>query len=341
MAVMTDKPLSWLSGALPRLAAFLVSVNLFAACAPMWDWVTPRVPREWTALVNEIRAFEQRIGFTTTGNFVGFTEEKGRYTFCGHASPLNLPYSYEDPAIRWHAKLTETECRVLADGADVYYGKVEAVGEDGTPVTPELISSKLSRFLYLIIHEDCHDQFDFPYGIEEALCNLIAYKAMEAFGQERFGSSVRADWAVRRYASLESQRTRETIARYEELATLYARYERNEVSEDALMRERAGIFSKALRSLPWKKGAMSNVRLASDMTYSRHYPFLESMYDALGRDLPETVAFFKEVDRMKPSPAAVMRRYGLATEESVEFIRAYEAAVVQAIGEALAERQRR
>jgi hypothetical protein len=306
----------------------------------MVDWVTPRVPREWAALVDEVRAFEQRIGFAATNNFAGFTEEKGRYTFCGHASPLNLPYSYEDPAIRWHAKLTENECRLLADGGDVYYGKVEAVGEDGAPVTPELISSRLARFLYLIIHEDCHDQFDFPYGIEEALCNLIAYKAMEAFGQERFTSSVRAHWAVRRYASLESQRTRETIAQYEALATLYARYERNELSMDALMGERAGLFSKAQRSLIWRGGPMSNVSLASDMTYSRHYPFLESVFDALGRDLPKTVAFFKRVDATKPGPAAVMQRHGLATEESVEFIRAYEAALVETIKSGLARRER-
>ena len=71
------------------------------------------------------------------------------------------------------------------------------------------------------------------------------------------------------------------------------------------------------------------------MTYSRHYPFLESVLDALGRDLALTVAFFKHVDRIKPSHAAVMKQHGIDIENSVEFIRAYEAAVVETIKRAL------
>jgi putative aminopeptidase len=323
-----------------RGAAFALIAALVAGCAPVLELLTPRAPKEWATLVDDIRAFERRIGFAPTNNFVSFTEERGGFPFCGHASRFSLPYSYEDPAIQWRDSLTAEECRAQAGGADVYFGILEALGEVGTPVTPEMAASKIDRFLYLVIHEDCHDQFDLPTGIEEALCNLVAYKAMAAFSAERLASSARANWAVHRYASLESQRTRATIVHYEQLATVYARYERREMSHDALMRERARILRAAARDLAWKRGPLTNVGLASDMTYSRHYPFLESVFEALGGNLAKTVAFFKHVDRLKPSRAAIMEQQGIASEESVDFLRAYETAVIETARKALAETQR-
>ena len=326
------------SNAIFRLPVLAFFTFLIAGCAPLGDFFLPApgAPGEWAAFVDDVRAFERRIGFEATDNFLELTDEYQAFPFCGYASQLMLPYSYEDPAIQWRDSVTEQDCRTLADGADVFFGKVEALGESGTPVTPAMITSKLERFLYLVIHEDCHDQFELPYGVEEALCNLITYKAMAAFSEEKFGAQAREDRAIRRYANAESERTRATIVHYDQLATLYARYERKEVTEYALMRERAMILSKARRALSWKKGLLNNVGLASDMTYSRHYPFLESVFDALGRDLARTVAFFKHVDRIKPSRAAVTKQHGIATEDSAEFLRAYEAAVVETIKKALA-----
>ena len=63
--------------------------------------------------------------------------------------------------------------------------------------------------------------------------------------------------------------------------------------------------------------------------------------DALGRVLARTVAFFRRVDAIKPSPNEVMKKRGIASHDSVEFIRAYEAAVVATIEKALAEATRR
>lgn len=326
------------SNAVSRFAVLAFFVLLIAGCAPLGDFFLPPpgIPGEWAAFVDDVRSFERRIGFEPTDNFLEITDEHQAFAFCGYASRLTLPYSYEDPAIRWRDSVTEQDCRTLADGADFLFGKVEALGEMGTPVTAAMITSKLDRFLYLVIHEDCHDQFELPYGVEEALCNLITYKAMAAFSDHKFGAQGREDRTIRRYASVESERTRATIVHYEQLATLYARYERKEVTQDALMRERAMIFSRAKRALSWKNGPLNNVRLANDMTYSRHYPFLESIFDAFERDLARTVAFFKLVDRIKPPRAAVMKQHGIATEDSAEFLRAYETAVVETIRRALA-----
>ncbi|OGA56406.1 MAG: hypothetical protein A3F74_26285 [Betaproteobacteria bacterium RIFCSPLOWO2_12_FULL_62_58] len=327
-----------------RLARWLAVVALLAVliagCVQLREIFMPSAPGvtdEWAALLDEIRTFERRIGFRETDNFFDLSHEQEAFPFCGYASRFYLPYSYEDPAIRWLESVTEQECRELAHYADAYFGAVEALGESGTPVTPAMITGKLDRFLYLVMHEDCHDQFDLPYGIEEALCNLIAYKAMAVFSEEKFGSYARDNRAIRRYADAQSRLTRATISYYEQLATLYARHERAEISSDVLLRERTAIFKKAERALAWTRGELNNVGIASDMTYSRHYPFLESVFEALGRDLARTVAFFRHVDQIKPSGAAVMKRHHIATEKSLEFIRAYEAAVAETIKKALAE----
>jgi hypothetical protein len=290
-----------------------------------------RVPKAWEPLLQEVRAFEHRIGFQKTATFAEFSEEQGRVPFCGHVSPLYLPYSYEDPAIHWYNVTTEPECRAHADGADVYFGTVEVLGESGAAVSPEVLSVQLTRFLYLVFHEDCHEQFELPYGIEEALCNVIAYKAMEQFSREKYGPEGREYLAIQRYTKVESRRTRTVKALYEQLATQYARYDRKEMSGEALLKERARVFGKAERALAWKRGSLNNVGIANEMTYSRHYPLLESVYEALGRDLARTVEFFRRVDAAKPSPTEVLKKHDIANKDSLDFIRAYEAEVMRTI----------
>lgn len=296
-----------------------------------------RIPAEWEPLLAEIRAFERRIGFERTHSFVEFSEEGGEYPFCGRVSPLYLPYSYEDPAIRWVEAETEEECRAGADGMEVYFGKVEALGEVGAAVTSEMLAVPLHRFVYVVIHEDCHEQFGFPYGIEEALCNFITYEAMAAFSRERFGLLSRENITIRRYAKTESERTRTVKRLYEELAEHYRRYARGEIATAALRKERARVLGRAERALRWKPGSLNNVGLANEMTYSRHYPFFESVHEALGRDLARLVAFFRRVDALKPGAREVMRRHGIGSSESVDFIRAYEQAILETAQRLLAE----
>ena len=77
------------------------------------------------------------------------------------------------------------------------------------------------------------------------------------------------------------------------------------------------------------------------MTYSRHYPLLEQVYEALEGDLAKTVVFFKQVDKLKPTAVAVMKQHRISDGKSVQFVRAYESAVVQTIEAALKAHRRR
>lgn len=302
---------------------------------------TPGVPGEWNALLAEVRAFERHIGFIKeTENFKTVYQEEGSYTMCGYAPRFQLPYSYQDPLIRWADVHTEAECRTGAGGDDMYFTTIEAVGEIGTAVTATMLEGKLDRFLYLVIHEDCHDQFDLPYGFEEALCNLIGYKGMAAFTTQKYGALGREHLAIRRYAGKQTELTRAVVDYYQQTEQLYARHARKEIATEAALQTRARIFANAERTLGWNKSTMNNVGLANEMTYSRHYPLLERVYTAMDNDLARTVAFFKEVDKRKPTPAALKKQLRIGDEKSVEFVRAYEAAIVRTIEAVLKDLRR-
>lgn len=297
--------------------------------------VSPGVGPDWEELLADVREFQRRIGFVPTKNFRALVPEQDRFPFCGYAERGTLPYSYEDPAIRWLASATEADCRELAKDHDTYFGSTEAIGEKGTPVTPAMVEGKFDRFLYVVIHEDCHDQFDLPYGIEEALCNVITYRAMVAFSAEKYKRYTLEGRVLRRYAEEQTEATRAAIAVYAQAEALYQRHARGELNEAAFLRERNTLLRRAARPLRWVEGEIGPIRLANDMTYSRHYPYIESVHDALGGDLARTVAFFRHVDKLKPDRAAFQKRQKLRDQDSVEFLRAYETAVLDVARQAL------
>ncbi len=319
-----------------RGALIALLLAAIGGCALLRDVTTrlpgPRLYEKGAVLIGGLRDFEQRIGFQETDNFLDLDNATESYPFCGYVSRLYLPYSYQDPGIQWFVVETEAACRELAgEGADAYFGQSEAKGEIGTPVTTSMLAGSLVRFVYLVLHEDCHEQFDLPFGIEEALCNVIAYNAMVEYAGEKDPVSALERVAMRRYAERESERTRAAKTFYEQLEALYARHRRKEISEQSLLEERARIFGRAEKALAWERGSLNNVGIANDMTYCRHFPYLESVFIALGRDLGRTVAFFRKVDALKPSRDSVMKRHRLKSEKSVEFIRAYEEAVLETI----------
>jgi hypothetical protein len=317
------------------LFRLILSVLLVAGagCTLLKDATTrlpgPRLYEKGAVLIGGIRDFERRIGFRETDNFQDLDNATEAFPFCGFVPRLVLPYSYEDPAIQWRDVESEEDCRAQAGaGADTYFGQTEALGEVGTPVTTSMLAGSLVRFVYLIFHEDCHDQFDLPQGVEEALCNVIAYNAMAAYAAERQRFNALERVAMRRYVAREAERTRAAKAFYEQLESLYARHGRDELPAQALLDERARVFAKAEKALAWDKGSLNNVGIANDMTYSRHFPYLESVFIALNRDLGATVAFFRKVDALRPARAAFMKQRRFKNDESVEFVRAYEQAVL-------------
>jgi hypothetical protein len=283
-----------------------------------------------------VRAFERRIGFEDTRNFLTFSAARGGFPFCAYVSRLYLPYSYEDPAIRWLEAATQEECDSQVEEADVLWSETEAIGESESPVTPSMLAAPLDRLLYLVIHEDCHDQYALPYGIEEALCNVITYRAMEAYADEKYATRPLEHTGIYRYAREGTEHAHVTAALYQKLSALYGRHGRGGMSERTLLRERGKIFRRAEHELAWPRGGMNNVWIANAITYARHHAFFERVFDTLGRDVTRTVAFFRKVDAMKPLASAVMAQHRVASEQSIDFVRANEAAILETVEQALA-----
>lgn len=321
--------------AVRRICTLLAGVALLlAGCGPLRDLASPAAPdlsAEWKALLDALRAFERTIGFKETRNFARLSDERDAYPYCGQASRRVLPYSYEDPAIRWLEEIDAEQCRDVGFDTDWYFGSVEVWGEIGTPVTPAMISGDLDRFIYLVIHEDCHDQFELPYGIEEPLCNVITYRAMAQFATQKFGWYTRQNRVLRNYAAMQSRETRATVAHYREVEALYARFHRGELPLAELLQARGVVFAKLERALDLPAGEMNNISLANLMTYSRHYARLESVVDRVGPDLARVLAFFRTVDAAKPTPEELLQRRSLDDRKSLAFVRANEDAVIRTV----------
>lgn len=317
-----------------RLLALALAAGV-AACAPQGapderttETVEPRSEAQWKTLLSELRAFERELGFGAMPNFERFAPEKPGFPFCGTTSRTRLPYSYQDGAITWSEVADESACREAGAEADVLFTESEAVGERASPVTPSMLSAPMPRLVYLVIHEDCHDQFELPFGVEEPLCNLITFRAMRvlaARGGPVFGEH-RA--AIERYAADGEQRARETVGLYGTLVSLYDQHAKGKLSLEAVLAAREPVFREAEKRLEWPENTANNVWMANSMTYARHYAPVERMLETLGGDLPKLVEFFRRVDREKPQADAFARRRKLKDQEGAAFLEAYERAVL-------------
>ena len=198
-----------------------------------------------------------------------------------------------------------------------------------------MLAGKLDRFVYLVIHEDCHDQFELPYGIEETLCDFITHQAMIAFARGKYATGSSELRAIVRYAETQASMSLATIDVYARIEALYARRQRGAISIAALLREREAIYRAAERSLGFTAGALNNVSLASNMTYSRYYPQVEQAFAANSSDLARTIALFRKIDAARPAPATVQKQQRIDDVRSSEFLRAYENAVIGAMRAAL------
>lgn len=316
------------------IAVTIIAAVTIAAVPKMQAFLAPPSPpvgAQWETLLAQVRDLERRIGFRPTENFARIATDLTSYAFCGRASNRRLPYSYQDKMIEWPEIEREEECRQVGADTDVYFDKVEAWGEIRTPVTAAMIAGKLDRFVYLVIHEDCHDQYGLPYGIEEPLCDVITHRAMRQFARERYRWHDVERRAIDRYARSEPKSTRITLEHYRRLEQLYASYERGAIAHEAMLAARETIFRAAEDELDIASGQLNSIVFANYMTYSRHYPTLAQVADRWGDDLRGVVAFFRLVDARKPQIETVAKQLGIEDERDPAFLRAYEAGVLATV----------
>ena len=290
--------------------------------------ITPDLLTEWQAIVRDLRVFQRTFGFRETRNFQSVSTKVVENRFCGIVSKRYLPYSYEDPAVSWYEDLPQEECVPEHRGQDVYFGTREVLGEVATPVTQSMLHGSLDRFAYLVIHEDCHDQFKQPYGIEEALCDVIAHEAMKRYARQPPRASQPAWQTLVTYAVHQTALSKETAVQFEHVQAFFDESKKARLSDRRFLEQRAILFAEVERKIEWKPGDANNVTLAEAITYSRHYDRLEKIYVRLGSDLAAFVSHFQQLDPALAGIRRALRRKGLAESRGAAYLRAYENAIL-------------
>jgi hypothetical protein len=288
----------------------------------------PDLRTEWQSIVGDLRAFQKTFGFRETRNFQSVSEKMVENRFCGIVAKRYLPYSYEDPAVAWYEDLPQEECVPEHRGQDVYFGTREVLGEVSTPVTQSMLNGSLDRFVYLVIHEDCHDQFKQPYGIEEALCDVITHEAMKRYARQAPRASQAAWQTLISYAVHQTALSKETAVQFERVKAFFDEAKKNRMSDRRFLEQRAVLFADVERKIEWKPGDANNVTLAEAITYSRHYDRLEKIYLRLGGDLSAFVTHFQQLDPALAGIRRTLRRKGLTESRGAEYLHAYENAIL-------------
>ena len=281
------------------LVMFVVWLVIVAGCKLLGFQGEPSDDETYRlGLITEIKAFENRLGFSETENFKTYSDEIGAYDYYFYTSKTELPYSLDDPLLQ-NAAGKPGDISVDLGEYDVFYYSIEAIAGVKTPVTKSLLRAPLPRFIHVILHEDWHEQMDSPLGIEEPCAEIVSYQAALLFTEEKFGQ----DSAV--YKTLKEEFTnklRESkIYRqyYEELNLLYSSFDSGRISQSETLSRKAKLLESMAKALKDIWGAsprqLNNAFIAFQMTYLRHLPLIYQVYSAKNFDLMETMAIFHSV----------------------------------------------
>jgi hypothetical protein len=149
-------------------------------------------------IIRQIKRFEKSIGFRPTKNFLSYepSDPKGSKEcfYAVYFTPKTvLPYSYDDLRMRrrWSGAKPIDISKIDSKKYDIYSYQPEAVARrtGGTLIRDNLIKSSLSRLIYLIIHEDWHNNNSLPIYIDESAAEWISHIGALEFAYQHFPNS--------------------------------------------------------------------------------------------------------------------------------------------------------
>jgi hypothetical protein len=251
-------------------------------------------------LVEEIKEFEQILGFRSTENFKTYSDETEAYPYYFYTSVTELPYSLGDPKLQYGSG-TPDSATLDSQKYDIYFYEIPVIAGVGTPVTKSLVQGPVSTFIRLIFHEDWHEQIDLPMGIEEPSAEVISYIAAMQFSKERLGEDSAVYFYLRLYLSNRFRESRIYEKYYNQLSTLYEQFHNGQISEVATLDEKAALFAKLGDELEYVWGGkpeqLNNAFVAYQMTYMRHIATMYQVYSANDFDLTKTIAIFQAMPK--------------------------------------------
>jgi hypothetical protein len=246
-------------------------------------------------LIEEIKAFEKRLGFAETENFRTYSPELGAYDYLFFTPSTQLPYSLDDPALV-AAIGTRDSVSLDYQKYDAFFYSIPSVAGEGTPLTESLMQVLLHRFIQIIFHEDWHEQIDLPHGLEEPSAEIIGYTAAMLFCREKYGQDSQVYRTLQKHLDNKLRESQVYGEYYDKLIALYAKYHEGKLSElDTLIRKARLLESmgnELYRIWGGRPDQLNNAFIAFQMTYLRHMPLMHQVLEAADYDLTKTVQLF-------------------------------------------------
>jgi len=268
-----------------------------SACKPAAT-STSLSENERLELVKEIKAFQKKLGFDPTENFASYSDKKEAYDYYFYVPVADLPYSLDDPALKYGEGTARTSS-IDTRKYDVFYYSIPALAGISTPITKSLLESPLHRFIFIVFHEDWHEQIKSPLGIEEASGELMGYVSSLLFTEERFGRDSEVYATLDRELTNKLKESRVFQSYYEKLAALYAEHRSGKVTEAETLSRK----SQLIRSLDddiygvWgkRRDQLNNAFISFQMTYYRHLNLMHDVFSASNSDIMVTIEVLRGI----------------------------------------------
>lgn len=256
------------------------------------------ISEETAEKIKQLKAIEdwgeEKLGIPKSDNYMFYDEAFSRYYMVYYCDALRLPKNYwtlgyvrydkEEDAIK---KKKELE----AQGYDIFYRTAETLANKSI-ISKKILERKLSRKVYLVLHENMHDYVNFPLDLDESAANIAGYFGALEYLEEKFGRD--SD----EYKYVENRIER--MYKFQDLVVNY--YEKlDKVLESNLSKEeKLKKKSKLLKELAKERSRigiyehieLNNASLASFITYSRYDSLSKKVYEKAGT-AKKTVEVFK------------------------------------------------
>lgn len=267
-----------------------LAVGLFGGCAPP-EGGNMTVQREEVAermsLTEEIKAYELRIGWKKTNNFLRYEAGSTGLLFCYYADIFAQHTSWAVGA--------GGECTIDPKRYDVFPMRVQAIAGIGTPVSPLLVRVSLARFIMVVFHEDFHEQVDgYPsLAINESAATLMGLLAAREFAKEKFGAFSPVSIALESDLQLHVRGSLLLRDTYAKLGSLYSAVREGSVTKDEGLAEKQRIFARLKEACADMQFAtiaschdsMNNAELGFNYSYAEHYQTFFELATICGWDV--------------------------------------------------------
>lgn len=283
--------------------------------------VTPGNAKLRLNLVQEIKAFEAKLGWMPTDNFHEYRETLGAYDSCGRAETLSFT--------AWWDTSTREECEEDGRIYDTTYLEVEAIAGSGTPVSRSLAQAPLSRFVYVVFHEDFHEQIrSIPtLALNESATQLVGLLAAREFVREKYGKDSDIHRAFAEEVELVLTDAHIEKRYYREFERLYERVSRGELGEAQGLKQKAILFEKMQRECKDIQVAMTvscneitnNILFVLNISYAMHYPLFYDLYKSCAFDVKQTGLTIMRLVALNPTEEKFISRVEELTRKGCTF----------------------